>query len=224
MEKVVVVIPAYNEAPVIRGVVEAVRALGYEVLVVDDGSTDRTFAEALNGGARAMRNDLNQGVGATLVLGTQVACNIGYDAVVTFDADGQHDPADIPKLVEALTNPYWAYDLVNGSRFLGRVTGMPKHRAFLLHLVRWAMWLLCGQQITDPCNGMKAFRPSTFKIRSRRMAWACELIWRVSRWGKIREVPVSVRYTPYSLAKGQRSRHAFKVGIELASAILRGDR
>jgi polyprenyl-phospho-N-acetylgalactosaminyl synthase len=213
--KVVVVIPAYNEGSIIRQTVEGVRALGYDVLVVDDGSFDATAPEAYNGGADVLRCDVNQGVGAALDMGILA---VEADIIVTFDADGQHDPADIPKLVAALDG----CDLVNGSRFLGSVTGMPWHRRIVLWAVKWVMWMLTGVEVTDPCCGLKAFRPAAFKIRSHRMAWACELCWRVSRWGRIREVPVSVRYTPYSLAKGQRSRDAAKVGIELARS-LKGD-
>ena len=213
--KVVVVIPALNEAPVIRGVVEGVRALGYDVLVVDDGSTDGTAPEAYNGGADVLRCDINQGVGASLDMGILAA---DADIIVTFDADGQHDPRDIAPLVAALAD----CDLANGSRFLGSVTGMTWHRRIVLWGARIVMSLLCGQRVTDPCCGLKAFRPAAFRIRSHRMAWACELCWRVSRSGRIVEVPVSVRYTSYSLAKGQRSRDAAKVGLELARS-LKGD-
>ena len=216
--KVVVVIPALNEAPVIRGVVEGVRALGYDVLVVDDGSTDATIFEAYVGGAEVLKGWHNAGVGAALKWGVNEARWMkSADIIVTFDADGQHDPRDIAPLVAALAD----CDLANGSRFLGSVTGMPWHRRFVLWAARIVMSLLCGQRITDPCCGLKAFRPAAFRIRSHRMAWAAELCWR--NRGRIKEVPVSVSYTPYSLHKGQRSRDALRVGAELISAIRRAE-
>jgi len=217
MEKVVVVIPAYNEATVIRGVVEGVRALGYDVLVVDDGSTDMTAYAAHLGGARVDYYYHNEGVGLALMKGVKSAAEMGADIIVTFDADGQHDPRDIAPLIAALAD----CDLANGSRFLGSVRGMPWHRRVVLWGARIVMSLLCGQRVTDPCCGLKAFRPAAFKIRSHRMAWAAELCWR--NRGRIREVPVSVRYTNYSLAKGQRSRDALKVGVELLGVLKEGN-
>ena len=215
--KVVVVIPAYNEAPVIRGVVEGVRALGYDVLVVDDGSTDGTVRELRAIGANYFRQLKNQGVGAALSAGVSSAsCYQEADIIVTFDADSQMNPADIAPAIAALDG----CDLVSGSRFLGSVTNMPWHRWLLLKLVQFAMFVLTGQNITDVCCGLKAFRPAAFKIRSHRMAWAAELCWR--NRGRIKEVPVSVKYTDYSLRKGQRSRDAVKVGAELVRS-LKGD-
>ena len=214
-ERVVVLIPAYNEATVIRGVVEGVRALGWDVLVVDDGSLDWTSPEARAGGARVDHYSHNEGVGLALMKGVKSAAEMGADIIVTFDADGQHDPRDIAPLISALAD----CDLANGSRFLGSVTGIPWTRWLLLKLIYVAFWLLSGREITDTCNGLKAFRPSTFKVRSHRQAYAVELCWRVSRWGRIKEVPVSVRYTDYSLKKGQRSRDAVKVGLELARSL-----
>ncbi len=209
--KVVVVVPAYNEQATIRGVVEGIRALGLDVLVVDDGSTDGTVLAAWDGGTRAYSFTKNRGVGAALSKGVELA---KADIIVTMDADGQHDPADIPKLVAALDGA----DLVNGSRFLGTHTGMPWHRRLVLWFVYVVFWLTSGREITDPCCGMKAFRPSAFKIRSHRMAWATELCWR-HRKGRIVEVPIAVRYSDYSLRKGQRSSNVFRAGLELFRAI-----
>jgi glycosyltransferase involved in cell wall biosynthesis len=219
-ERVVVVIPAFNEAAVIRGVVEGVRAAGYEVLVVDDGSADpgaqhATAFEAYMGGEDVLRCNENHGVGAVLATGILAA---EADIIVTFDADGQHSPADIPALVAALAT----CDLANGSRFLGSHEGMPLHRRVVLWAVYVALWLLSGVEVTDPCCGLKAFRPAAFRIRSHRFAWAAELCYRVSRWGHIREVPVTVRYTEYSRRKGQRSSNVFRAGVELLRAV-KGD-
>jgi polyprenyl-phospho-N-acetylgalactosaminyl synthase len=216
VDKVVVVIPAYNEQSTIRKVVEDVRALGYPVLVVDDGSTDATAIEAEAGGAIVLRNAENYGVGESI----SIACVLISDSdladiVVTTDGDGQIDPTNIPSAINALKD----CDLVSGSRFLGIVWQIPWHRRIVLGFVSLFMWILTGLEFTDPCCGLKAFRPAAFKIKSQRMAWACELTYRVSRWGRIKEIPAHVRYTEYSLRKGQRSRDAFKVGWELIRAV-----
>ena len=215
-ERVVVVIPAYNEAAVIRGVVESVRAMGYEVLVSDDGSTDATAYEAYIAGATVLRSEDNNGVGAALDMGVIAA---EADIIVTMDADGQHSASDIPALVAAVEG---GADLANGSRFLGHVEGMPLLRRVVLFAVYVVLWLVSGVEITDPCCGLKAFRPMAFQIRSHRFAWAAELCYRVSRWGRVVEIPVTVRYTQYSRAKGQRNRNVFRAGLELARAI-KGD-
>src|SRR4051812_15369922 len=97
-----VVIAAYNEAAVIENVVASVRAGGWNVVVVDDGSTDETVARAKAGGATVVRHSINLGQGAALQTGIDYALERGAANIVTFDADGQHDPADIPALIAAL--------------------------------------------------------------------------------------------------------------------------
>ena len=215
--KVVVVVPAYNEAQTIRDVVTLTRALDYPVLVVDDGSTDGTAREVNIAGAEVVRYAQNHGVGFSLDRGVLWAeLEMDAEVIVTMDADGQHNPAYIPDLVAALDGA----DLVNGSRFLGTHTGMPWHRRLVLWFVYMVFWLTSGREITDPCCGMKAFRPSAFQIRSHRMAWAAELCWN-HRKGRIVEVPIAVRYTPYSLKKGQRSTNIFRAGLELFQSLRR---
>ena len=219
MEKVVVVIPALNEQTTIRSVVESVRALGYPVLVVNDGSGDDTADEAHIGGAEVINSVGNYGVGAALSWGVSFAEKwMQADIIAIMDADAQHDPRDIPSLVAALDG----CDLVNGSRFLGSVDGMPFHRRIMLKFVYFVMWMLTGVEVTDPLSGLKCFKPETFRIRSHRFSWAAELIWRTAKHGRIREVPAHMKYTEYSKNKGQKSRHVFRVGLELVRS-LKGD-
>ena len=217
--KVVVLIPAYNEAPVIRGVVEGVRALGYRVLVCDDGSTDNTTLEAKAAGAEVIRSKVNRGVGYTLSLGVTYAEQMmGADVICCFDGDGQMNPDDIPTVIAALDH----CDLASGSRFLGEVHGIPWHRRILLWGIRVAMNVLTGKDISDAVSGIKAFRAGTFRIRSERMAWAAELCYRVSRWGRVCEVPVTISYSEKTLAKGQKTRDALKVSVEFARVLMKG--
>jgi len=152
--RLLVVLPAYNEARRVRGVVESVRArLAADVLVVDDGSSDDTAGEARRGGARVAPHPVNLGYGSALQTGYRYALRRGYDAVVTLDADGQHDPESIARLVAALEQA----DVVVGSRFLepGSYRPPPARRA--------GMWLfgrlgsaLAGRRITDPTSGFQA--------------------------------------------------------------------
>ena len=114
--KVLVVIPALNEEASVRRVVEEVHAAGYPAVVVDDGSVDRTAEVADEAGAIVLRLPVNLGVGGALRCGFRYAVTHGYTVVVQCDADGQHDPAQIAKLLDALeTGPA---DLVIGSRFV----------------------------------------------------------------------------------------------------------
>src|SRR3569832_222975 len=126
-----VVIAAFNEAKVIRQVVSEVIVGGWPVVVVDDGSSDATASEAAVPGAVVVKHRVNLGQGAALQTGIDYALRRGATAIVTFDADGQHDPADIPLLLEALATA----DIALGSRFLGRVEGASQRRMAMLCFV-----------------------------------------------------------------------------------------
>jgi glycosyltransferase involved in cell wall biosynthesis len=217
--KTVVVIPALNEAQTIRGVVEEVRALGYECLVVNDGSGDATEDEAIIGGAEVISSVGNYGAGEALSWGTRYAQEwLKADIIVTFDADAQMNPADIAPAIAALDG----CDLVSGNRFLGKCEGMPLARRVLLWFIYIGFWILSGREIRDPCSGLKVFRSGAFRIKSHQFAWAIELVFRVSRWGKVREVPMDVIYSVYSISKGQKTRDALKVGVEFARSVMKG--
>src|SRR5580700_11619942 len=110
-------IPAYNEAAVIGRVVADVVKRGYNVAVIDDGSTDETGRRAGAAGAIVVSHPINLGQGAALQTGIQFALRQGADTVVTFDADGQHRVADIDSLIGALAMNN--ADFALGSRFLG---------------------------------------------------------------------------------------------------------
>ena len=115
-ERIVVVIAAYNEAPVIASVVADVRRASYPAMVVDDGSTDATGEIAARAGAFVVTHPVNLGQGAALQTGLDFALAQGADVIVTFDADGQHRAADIAPLIAALAANKVDYAL--GSRFL----------------------------------------------------------------------------------------------------------
>jgi glycosyltransferase involved in cell wall biosynthesis len=146
--------PAFNEASRIRRVLQQVRSqVQGDLLVIDDGSSDDTAAEARHGGARVAVHPVNLGYGAALQTGYRYALRHGYDAVLQLDADGQHDPASIPALLAGLTGA----DVVVGSRFLDAGSYRPPLAR------RLGMWLfgrvasaLCGQRITDPTSGFQA--------------------------------------------------------------------
>jgi glycosyltransferase involved in cell wall biosynthesis len=135
--RIVALIPAYNEACRIANVVRGVIA-HLPVLVVDDGSVDDTAALAQAAGARVLRQISNQGKGAALQAGLRQALAHGYDAVLTIDADGQHDPAEIPNFLYVYKPNYT--DLIIGVRDFRQ---MPWPRRFSNSMGRWIFsWVL----------------------------------------------------------------------------------
>jgi glycosyltransferase involved in cell wall biosynthesis len=157
--RVLVVIPAWNEAPNIEAVLAELHAARPDdsMVVVDDGSTDGTAALARRAGARVLQLPFHIGYGAAIQAGVKYGQRGGYRVVVTFDGDGQHDPADIAPLVEAVEQ---GADLVLGSRFLAP-------SAFRGSLVRRAgrrilsiiARRLTGLSLTDPTSGLKGLGP-----------------------------------------------------------------
>lgn len=206
-----VVIAAYNEAAVIEPVVASVVRDGWNVVVVDDGSRDGTRERARAGGAVVLRHSINLGQGAALQTGIDYALRRGAEAVVTFDADGQHDPADIPAIVGALER----HDIALGSRFLGTVEGASARRMALLRAAVMMSNRLAGLRLTDAHCGMRAFRAAAaprLRITQDRMAHASELLRKVQRSGlRYTEVPITVRYTEHSKGKGQGGFQAVRI-------------
>lgn len=206
-----VVIAAYNEAKVIRDVVRGVVAKGWSVIVVDDGSHDATAAQANVPGATVVRHCINLGQGAALQTGIDYAMRRGARSIVTFDADGQHDPDDIALLVAALAD----HDIALGSRFLGRVEGASQRRMALLRTATRVSNSLSGIQLTDAHCGLRAFRATAapaLRITQDRMAHASELLRKIRASGlSLVEVPVTIKYTDHSMSKGQGGIQAVRI-------------
>jgi glycosyltransferase involved in cell wall biosynthesis len=157
---VVVVIPALNEAGSVGVVVKTVPpqlcGLDVDVLVVDDGSTDETTAEASGAGALVATLAKNTGQGNAFKLGYRLACERGATYIATADADGQFDPAELPRLIELLIADQ--ADLVTGSRRLGEAHTTDSVRAWGVVVFGRIISILTGVRITDPANGLRAMR------------------------------------------------------------------
>ena len=153
-------IPAWNEAASVGTVVAATRPWVGEVLVVDDGSSDDTSARAAAAGARVIRHASNRGKGAALWSGLEEAFGTapgGPGWVVVLDADGQHDPADIPRLVEAARRT--GARIVVGSR-MDDPAGMPPVRYLTNRYTSWRVSRLAGQAIPDSQCGYRLIHRS----------------------------------------------------------------
>lgn len=219
--RVGIVIAAYNEETSIGGVVEDVRSVLPDavIIVVDDGSKDGTPDVLKSLPVHRLRHPTNLGQGAALQTGIDYARGIHVEYIVTFDADGQHRAEDIPRMLRPLFN--LECDIVLGSRFLSprAIQSLPLRRRCLLSFATWFTRATTGLWLTDTHNGLRAFRASVapaLEIRMNGMSHASELLSSIAarhlRW---KEVPVDIRYTEYSMAKGQSALNLVNILWEL---------
>lgn len=192
---VVCVIPAYQAAATVESVVRGLRAAvpGVAVIVVSDGSTDATLAAARGCADAVLSFRENRGKGAALRLGFDAALRRGAQAVLTIDADGQHDPASAPALLDALADA----DIAIGTR-ARRGTAMPFGRRLTNHLASAAVTAIARTSIPDPQSGYRAFRRvvlESVKAAGQRYEFETELLIRAAAAGfRIVGVPVATTY------------------------------
>jgi glycosyltransferase involved in cell wall biosynthesis len=154
--RIVLVIPAFDEGRSLPGLLEDVAKAGvrWQVVVVDDGSSDDTAAAAQRGGAQVLRHPFNMGYGAALQTGYKYALAAGADFLVQMDADGQHLPSELPRLLEPVQQG--ECDLVIGSRFLAESGYRMGFLRSLGRAVFRGLARLWGLQVTDPTSGLQA--------------------------------------------------------------------
>lgn len=214
--RVFIVIAAYNEAHAISEVVRELLVRYRHVVVVDDGSQDDTAQVALQAGACVLTHLVNRGQGAALQTGITYALEHGAEYIVTFDADGQHDADDIASLIAPIREG--RVQITLGSRFLEHKAKMPVSRRILLFFGVLFMRVMAHARLTDAHNGLRAFSrhaAQRIDLQLDRMAHASEIVDQVVASGlPYVEVPVRVRYTAYSLAKGQRNSAALRVAFD----------
>ena len=167
MPRQLIIIPAWNEARSIADVVASCRASapGFDVLVVDDGSSDGTAGIAIKAGAKVVSHPFNIRYGAALQTGYLYALRNGYTVVVQLDADGQHDPADVAALAAPITRG--EADLVVGSRFHPASTyRMPLLRRIGSAWFRVLVRTLSGVHLGDPTSGLQALHRDVLELYS----------------------------------------------------------
>lgn len=208
-----IVIPAYKESARIRTTLNELLPHYLNVVVVDDGSPDDTAAVARSCGVWVVRHPINRGQGASLQTGIDFALLHGAETIVTFDADGQHDPADIPAMLEPVQTG--EADIALGSRFLGNTVGMPLSRRLVLKAAVLFTRVASRIHVTDTHNGFRAMSRKSaqqLRIRQDRMAHASEILDEIRRLGlRYKEVPVTIRYSAATLEKGQSSWNAVRI-------------
>lgn len=201
----------------IRDVVAEAHAFFANVVVVDDGSADESANIAEAAGARVLRHPFNIGQGAALQTGMDFALASGAEYVATFDADGQHCIEDVTVLLDGLRAAQ--ADIALGSRFLGTAESIPSSRRLLLRVACWFTRLTTGLDLTDVHNGIRVMTSEAARrisITHNRMSHASELLEQIAA-NKLNyiERPVTIRYTAYSLAKGQTMWNSIVILSEL---------
>jgi polyprenyl-phospho-N-acetylgalactosaminyl synthase len=218
MNDVWVVIPLFNEASVVGGVVSELLAVFPHVVCVDDGSTDGSGDAAAAAGALVVQHPVNLGQGAALQTGIEFALSHpDMRFVVTFDADGQHRVIDAVAMVDLAR----AADLavVFGSRFLDDRTRPGALKRLVLKTAVWVTNKTTGLTLTDAHNGLRVIRrdaAAAVRLQQDRMAHATEIVMQLGDTGlPWREFPVELLYTDYSRAKGQSLLNSVNILVDL---------
>ncbi len=218
-----VIVPAFNEGRAVKNTVQLLLAAGYRVVVVDDGSADETV-EVRRLPVVYLRHAVNLGQGAALQTGMTYALRAGAAIAVHFDADGQHDCAQIEQLIAPIVEG--KADVVFGSRFLrGQDRAqVPWKKRILLRggiLISWAM---TGMLLSDTHNGFRALSRRALErvhLQENGFAHATEIMQRVREAGmRYLEVPITITYSEYSQQKGQRLSGSLSILFDLIMAKL----
>lgn len=217
--RVVIIIPAYNEATVIGSVIRDTittfkrTEFAMDVIVVDDGSSDTTAAVAHKSGAHVIRHILNSGSGAATATGLSFADAQNYDIAATIDADGQHMPSDVLKGIRQQVT--YGGDLLIGSRVISVESEMSLLKKVGNKGLSLITYFLFGINVTDSQSGMRIFSDNALKHlrwKTSGYEFCSEMLWRAKQLSlTIGEFPIEVIYTDYSTAKGQSNWNGFNI-------------
>lgn len=215
---VCIVIPAYNEEMVIGDVIKNTRNIfdkshfDFEIIIVNDQSTDNTEKAAVDSGATVINHILNQGAGGATSTGLRYAEKYSFDIAVTMDADGQHDPKDVLSCVEESIKI--KTDLLIGSRLIDS-QGMSRVKVIGNKGLTFITWLLFGVNVTDSQSGLRVFSKQALDVlewKSTGYEFCSEMIWRAKQANLIiNEYPIKAIYTEYSKNKGQNNWNAINI-------------
>jgi len=226
--KLTIVIPAYNEGKVIASVLKSLPkkikgAKSIRTIVVNDGSIDNTHSEAKKHAHHVAHHVINLGAGAAVITGFEAAKKIGADVVVILDADGQHNPKNIEKLIQPIIKG--EADIVIGTRMLNS-KGMPAIKVF----GNWAMnvmtYVTTGGWSTDTQSGMRAISRKALdrmQLQAIGFEYCSEIVGEARRCKlKMKEVSIQTIYTEYSKSKGQSIINAINIFTRLITIRLTG--
>jgi glycosyltransferase involved in cell wall biosynthesis len=223
--KIFVVLPAYNEEKTIAKVMEDLMEMGFEVVVVDDGSQDNTYKIASkiiheNNHGSICKHLLNRGLGAALRTGIEASLMEDPDVIVTFDADGQHDPQDILNVSKPIIND--DADVVVGKR---NFREMPLSKKFGNQIMNIITLIFYGIKVNDSQSGLRAFNrkaAESIMINARDYGVSSEIVGEVKRHNlRLKEVMIKTIYTEYSMTKGTNLSEGLKILTKLIMNIFK---
>lgn len=216
--KLVVVIPAYNEEKHIANVVKKTKKYTKKVLVINDGSSDKTESLAKKAGAQVITHKKNQGYGASLINGINHALKMKPDYIITLDGDGQHNPHDIPKFLHVLD---MNVDLVSGSRFLGKQLKCSWKRRMGIKALTLFAFIVSDLHMSDVQSGFRGYKASMLrkiKLEDKQMGFSVELPIKAKKLGyKFMEIPIEIKFF-YNI---KSFFSVFKQGIGVGLAIIK---
>ncbi len=208
---IVVVIPAYNEARHIQTTIARVQPFASTIIVVDDGSSDDTADRAQCAGALVVQHTENQGKGIALMTGFKKAHDYNPDVVVTIDADGQHIPDEIPRVIAPVLQQQ--ADIVVGSRYLEQTSDVPMHRIWGHYVFNLLTNYASGVHLTDSQSGFRAFSSKALdhlSFQSSSFSVESEMQFIANAYNlRITEVPITILY--HDQPKRSVIRHGFIV-------------
>jgi len=213
------ILAAYNEASVLENVIKEIRAtVNCSITIIDDGSEDNTGEIARQLGVGLVQHPINRGAGAACQTGILLARQLKWKTVAFMDADGQHIPSDLIKLLNQMkaTNA----DLVIGSRFMKKGNEVPGMRRIYNNLGNLLTNIFCKSNYSDTQSGFRLLNVkaiNNINLLQDDFSYCSEMIIQGEELGlKIVETPIAVRYTDYSVSKGQD----FQVGLTTAFHLL----
>jgi len=223
-EKIFIIVPAYNEENTLENVLNSLIKRDYNIIIVDDGSTDKTYeiaSKILNKHKLYLyKHVLNLGLGAALKTGIDAALKKGADIIVTFDADGQHDPADIERICDPILKGL--AEAVIGSR---NFDYMPQSKKIGNQIMNKLTRIFYGVNVKDSQSGLRAFNrkaAAQINIHLRGYGVSSEILREIKNNNiKMEEIPIKTIYTDYSLSKGTNTIEGLKILSKMVVDILK---
>lgn len=217
--KTLVIIPAYNEEKAVKEVIGELKREGFKkIIVVDDGSHDKTYLKAKKHATYSIRHFINRGKGAAVKTGMEAAKKLKPDVIITFDADGQHNPKYLKLMIDKIDK---GYEVVLGYRHYFK-DGVPHIRILGNYLGNFFTWLIHGVWVRDSQCGLKVFSRRAYSLidtRTDRYEYDSEIAREIKRHSlKFIQIPIKVRYTDHSRNKMHKMN--FRNGVRMIGRML----